>query len=197
MVRCWSSPFDYYGIKLEHALRIAIVSRLSVWLLKRGKMARCKGCKGKVSFGTKLCPSCIEVAKRILERRASQDAFYWEFINTFRPEALQNFGRTQLNYFVLVTKYSHEGLPIGTSGPCVAVSNVGMSIFNGERGTWDFVGPNDEITLSALADHENLGLVQLGPEILRYLEENNSFIGMPPEAIQLAIDQGLALRIRD
>jgi hypothetical protein len=134
---------------------------------------------------------------KYLEERASLESFYWEFVKTYNPEACQNFGRNPLNYFLLITKYSQDGQPIGTSGPCVAVSIAGISTFNGERETWDFVSPNDQTTLRALSDHENLGLVQLGQDLRRYLEQNNIFIGLPPEFIQKAIDDGLAVRIRE
>lgn len=149
-----------------------------------------------MSFGSKLCEGCTALQVEIQEFRNYLSERYWQFVETYNPRAMPNYGVWPLNFFLLTTKYPFRDAPVGTSGPCIAVSIAGISQFDAEHLTWNFVSAEEDL-VHLLTDKDPIGLVHLSPELKNYLEENNSFIGIPPEVIQRAIDDGHAIRVRE
>ena len=126
------------------------------------------------------------------------------FVEVHNPNAMPTYGLQFFNYFLLITKYPMNGSPAGSSGPCVAVSEFGISQFqylgresNGRMPIWGYVSSDDYLAIPMIVESDFCGLVQLSPELRVQLQTENAFIGLPPELIQQFIDQGLAIRVRD
>jgi hypothetical protein len=149
-------------------------------------LARCRNCETRVWFRTTLCKGC----------EADLAESYKVFLETHNPRAMQTYGLLPLNYFLLITKIPMPGSGAGTSGPCIAVSEFGMSAFDGRNLAWNYVGA-DDVAMPLIVRTDLCGLVQLSPGLKDELEKENAFIGLPPDLIQGFIDQGLAKRVRD